>query len=155
MVQDGSSPSQVVGLKSEVKWHDQSGTVVQISQQQAGAMLFVRFSQVCRAVPAREVRRLQPGPIVQKNTRANAQQLKGTEVMIISPSYMGARGKVISQNGDKLTIQLADRRVDVDSARVRFLDEQDLDRAPDPRTTAQTQAPAGVVYTQQTQATFG
>ena len=36
---------------------------------------------------------------------------------------MGARGKVISQNGDKFTIQLADRRVDVDCQFVRVLDE--------------------------------
>lgn len=148
MVQDGSSPSQVVGLKSEVSWHDQSGTVVQISQQQAGAVLFVRFSQVCKAVPAREVRRLHAGPIVQKNTRANAQQLTGIEVQIVNPSYMGARGKVVSQNGDKLTIQLADRRVDVDCQYVRVLDEHDLDRQSDVRTTVQTQAPVGVVYTQ-------
>lgn len=155
MVQDGSSPSQVVGLKSEVRWRGQSGTVVQISQQQAGAQLFVRFSQVCKAVPAREVTRVHAGPIVQKNTRANAQQLTGMEVQITNPSYMGARGKVVSQNGDKFTIQLADRRVDVDCQFVRVFDEHDLDRENDARITAQTQVPVGAVYTQQTQANFG
>ena len=101
------------------------------------------------------MQRLHAGPIVQKNTRANAQQLTGTEVQITNPSYMGARGKVISQNGDKFTIQLADRRVDVDCQFVRVLDEQDLDREDDPRNAVQTQAPVGAVYTQQTQGTFG
>lgn len=140
MVQDGSKPSQIVGLKSEVclTQGGQCGKVVQISQQQAGAKLFVLFSQVCRAVPARDVTRRDAGPIVQKNTRANAQQLTGMEVQITNPSYMGAHGKVVSQNGDKFTIQLADRRVDVDCQYVRVFDEHDLDRAEDPRRAAQT-----------------
>ena len=53
--------------------------------------------------------------------------MTGTSVKITNPSYMGCKGKILSQNGDKFTIQLADRTVDVDCQHVHVL-EEDLDQ---------------------------